>query len=49
MRYTVTCEDLAWLEEEGYWVDPEPDVLPDDGSITISMGCYAPKSRSFVT
>jgi hypothetical protein len=29
MRYTVTCEDLSWLEQEGYWVDPTPDVLPD--------------------
>ena len=29
MRYTVTCEDLAWLEQEGYWVDPEPELLPD--------------------
>ena len=29
MRYTVTCEDLAWLEQEGYWVDPQPELLPD--------------------
>jgi hypothetical protein len=29
MRYTVTCEDLAWLEQEGHWVDPEPELLPD--------------------
>jgi hypothetical protein len=29
MKHSVTCEDLAWLEDEGFWVDPEPEVLPD--------------------
>jgi hypothetical protein len=29
MKYTVTTEDLEWLEREGHWVDPNPAVLPD--------------------
>jgi hypothetical protein len=29
MKYTVTTEDLEWLERAGYWVDPTPLVLPD--------------------
>jgi len=29
MMYTVTTEDLEWLENEGHSVDPNPAVLPD--------------------
>jgi len=29
VKQTVTAEDLEWLERQGYWVDPNPAVLPD--------------------
>jgi hypothetical protein len=29
MPYTVTREDLKWLEEKGHVVDPIPFVMPD--------------------
>jgi hypothetical protein len=29
MKQKVTTEDLEWLERQGYWVDPNPVVLPD--------------------
>ena len=29
MKQRVTMEDLDWLERQGFWVDPNPVVLPD--------------------
>jgi hypothetical protein len=29
VQYNVTMDDLEWLERQGYWVDPNPYVLPD--------------------
>jgi hypothetical protein len=29
VKQTVTTADLEWLERQGYWVDPNPFVLPD--------------------
>ena len=39
MRYTVTCEDLAWLEQEGYWVDPDLSCYLAEGSQVDGVLC----------
>ena len=29
MQFTVTIDDLEWLEQKGHSVDPNPFVMPD--------------------